>query len=187
MEALPHPDDVVRPLIESLELSGVLDKVAEEHALSLSRDPEWSTPRHIHAHTLVQAFAHGVLSADPWHKGYKVPPGLDGVLNWIAFKVQEEFKDELVPSLSLNEIKERFARWGAEHPQFLKWNEPETPGTIVAISSRYSPVPEFRDFIDLGALVHNAALYIRMERRENDRFEAEFRKDHPELSATDPR
>lgn len=180
MDPMPHPDDLVRPLVESLELSGVLDKVAAEHDARLGADPEWSAKRHIHVSTLVQAFAHGVLSSDPWHKGYRVPPGLDGVLNWIAFKVQEEFKDCLVPELSLIEIVERFERWGAEHPQFQKWNECDAPGTVISIVSRYSDTPDCRQFIDLGALVRNAAIYIRTDRRENDRFEERFRKEHPE-------
>lgn len=181
MNEHPNPDDLVRPIVEGLELSGILDQVAEAHQLTLQANPEWSTPRHVHVHTLVEAFAHGVLAADPWHKNYKVPPGFEGVLNWIAFKIQEEFKDNLVPKLSLIEIKERFQKWGEEHPQFLKWNEPATPGTVIGVVSRYSLTPEERDFIDLGALVHNAALYIRTDRRENDRFEERFRKEHPEV------
>lgn len=180
MDQPQNPDDLVRPIIESLEFSGVLDQVDKAHQLSLQADPEWSTPRHVHVHTLVEAFAHGVLAADPWHKGYKIPPGFEGVINWIAFKIQEEFKDEEVPKLSLIEIKERFDRWGHEHPQFLKWNVPETPGTVVGIVSRYSAIREERDFIDLGALVHNAALYIRTDRRENDRFEERFQQQYPD-------
>lgn len=180
MDPKPHPDDLVRPIVESMALSGAFEQADKEHQLSLRADPEWSAPRHVHVHTLVAAFAHGVLAADPWHKGYKVPPGFEGVINWIAFKIQEEFKDEEVPKLSLIEIVERFKRWGEEHPQFLKWNEPATPGTIIGVVSRYSNTPEARDFIDLDALVHNAALYIRTERRENDRFEEVFKKKYPE-------
>jgi hypothetical protein len=180
MDPIPHPDDIVRPIVESMALSGIFDQVGKAHQLSLRADPEWSTPRWVHVHELVQAFAVGVLRADPWHKGYKVPPGFDGVINWIAFKVQEEFKDKEVVKLSLIEIKERFKRWGEEHPQFMKWNESPTPGTVVSIVSRYSVTPEERDFIDLGALVHNAALYIRTDRRENDRFEERFRQKYPD-------
>lgn len=180
MDTQPHPDDLVRPIIEGMALSGVFDEVDKTHQLSLQADPEWSTPKWVHVSELVIAFAAGVLRADPWYKGYKVPPGFDGVLNWIAFKVQEEFKDQEVTKLSLIEIKERFKKWGEEHPQFLKWNESPTPGTIIGVVSRYSATPEARDFIDLDALVHNAALYIRTDRRENDRFEERFKRDHPE-------
>lgn len=173
MNDAPHPDDVVRPIIESLELAGSLDELMAKHERAVRADPEWATPKHTHCHDLVVAFAAGVLRADPWHHGYKVPPGFDGVLNWIAFKVQEEFKDEVVV-LSLVEIKERFKRWAEEHPQFLKWNEPEDPGTVVGIVSRYTAIPNKRDFIDLGAIVHNATLYIRDDRRKNEDFDRRF-------------
>lgn len=181
MDPVPHPDDLVRPIVESLELSGAFEEADKSAQARIMADSEWTTPRYTHVHELVEAFAVGVLRADPWHKNYRVPPGFDSVLNWIAFKVQEEFKDCLVPKLSLVEIKERFKKWGEENPQFMKWNEPLVPGTIIGIVSRYSATPEERDFIDLGALVHNAALYIRTERRENDRFEERFRKEHPDV------
>jgi hypothetical protein len=180
MDSSPHPDDVVRPIIESMELAGSLDELLAKHERALRTDPEWATPKHVHCHDLVIAFAYGVLAADPWHHGYKVPPGFDSVLNWIAFKVQEEFKDEVV-KLSLVEIRDRFKRWGAEHPQFLKWNE-APPGVVVGVVSRYSAIPNERQFIGLDAIVHNAILYIRDKRRKDEAFDLAFDKKYGHLN-----
>lgn len=173
-------DDELKPIAEGLAFSGALDKAVNSHNAKLQADPEWSTKKWTHVHTLVTAFAHGVLTADRWHKKYTIPPGLESVLNFIAFKTQEEFKDTQVVQLSLCDIEKRFWAWGNEHPQFRKWNEPVDPGTVIGIVTATTPIQEGRDFIDLGALVRNASVFIRDERRANDAFDVEFKKRHPE-------
>lgn len=182
MKMDPTPDDL-QNVAESLELGGVLDEVRAEHRKGLARDTEWSTPRYTHVCEIVRAFVMGVLSADPWYKGYRLPADFEGVVNLIAFKVQKEYGEEDVVMLSLLELEEKLTRWAEEHPAYLKWNEPEEPGVIIRVVTRNSPTPDHRDFIDLGALIRNAAVYLRNERRRWDASEVEFEARHKDHEA----
>ncbi len=170
---MPTEEEAKR-IAESLELDGTLDEVERQHAEGLRKDPEWSTPKYVHVAELLTSFAVGVLSADPYHKGYKVPPDYEAVVNWIAWKIREKFGGEEVVKISLMEIREWFLAWGNENPAFRKWGEPKDPGTIVGVVSRYSSTPTERDFISLEVIAHNAALYIRNQRRKNANFDYAF-------------
>ena len=169
-----RPDDVLEAIAESALLNGLLDEADEIQARKLAADPEWNTPKSLHAKDLVEAFAVGVIRADCWHRGYKLPPDFEGVVNWIAFNVQHEFADEVV-QLSLLDVERLFWEWANQHPAFLKWNETDK---LVGVVHRNAPLPEARDFIDLHALIRNCTIHLRTEIRERERFECEFEKEH---------
>jgi len=159
------PTEQFRPLAESLAFSGILDKACSDQDQLLMKDLEWATKKFIHVHTLLTAFMHGVMTADEWHHNYHIPPDFENVANWIAFCIQKRFGRTVVVELSLIEIEGLFREWAFQNPAFRKWNEPKDPGTVVGICSRYTPTPEERDFIALDALIRNAAVFIRNERR----------------------
>lgn len=111
-------------------------------------------------------FAYGVISADPWHKNYRLPENFEGVVNWIAFCAQHKYGLETqVVQVSLLELEQLYWIWAEEHPEFKKWNELNTTKKLVSTTHRYSPMLEERDFIDLDALIRNAINYIRNEMR----------------------
>lgn len=160
-------------IAEGALLSGALERAAEEQRRALEADPEWSEPRWTHLHCIVEAFAVGVISADPWHKRYRLPPDFEAVVNWIAFNVQRQWPhDEVVP-VSLLELEDRFTEWGNEHPSFRAWNE-SASGALVGVVHRESPVADSRDFIDLHAIVRNAVVHLRNQHRREDAFDREF-------------
>jgi hypothetical protein len=169
----------IEAIAESLELSGALEQATEQRDRELSADPEWATEKYVHVHVLLEAFAVGVISADPWHHGYKLPPGFESVVNWIAFNIQKQWPKEEVVQISLNQIKILFRTWANEHPVFLEWNEPKPGAPIVACVSRYTNTPDERDFIDLDALIHNAVLHIRAHHRACEAFDRKFAEANP--------
>lgn len=171
---MPSPDDELLPMAEKLEFDGVLDEADAANRTRLEVDTEWSEPEYVHVHTLVTAFMHGISTADPWHKGYRLPPNFEAVVNWIAHCIQAEFKDTPVPKLSLIEIEDKFRGWAMQNPHFRAWNEPKDPGTVIAVTTRYAPTPDERDFIDLDALLRNASVFVRNEHRRERDFEERF-------------
>lgn len=166
-------EDNLQPLAESLLLSGVLEDVIEQHNLGLKMDPEWNTAKYIHVSSILRAFVYGVLSADMWHTNYKLPPNFESVVNWIAFCIQRKWPTEEIPCVSILELEQLFREWAFEHPDFKKWNESPN-NTLISVVTRYSEIPDTRDFIDLDALLRNAAVYVRNYHREFERFDSDF-------------
>lgn len=164
-------DDInafLQQVAEDAHEDGLLDKANLANEVRLLNDPEWTTPNYIHVHNIVIAFAHGVLSADPWYHGYSVPPGLAEVLDHVARRVQERWKSE-VEQVSLAELEDFYQECIETSPAAKAWNEWDGPD-VVAVS-RYSPTPSARSFIDLGALVRNAAVCVRDQWRREKAFE----------------
>jgi hypothetical protein len=159
-------------------LGGAFQEATELAWRAQEQDTEWNLPRWTHVHTLVEAFALGVVSADPWHHAYTLPPGFAEVVNHIAARLQAKHGRECVVQVSLIEVEEDFMAWGMEHPQFRQWNEPPD-GALVRVVTRYTDTPGVRDFIDLHALVRNAVVWLRNERRREDAFDADRRASRP--------
>jgi len=167
-------------IAEKVVLDGTIDAALENTNTRLAADSEWSRPQYTHVHVILESFVVGVISADPWTLKYALPPDFEGVVNWIAFKIQERWKEDEVVEVSLLELERLFMEWGEQHPSFRKWNEPEDPTQMVGVVSRYSKTPEQRDFIDLHALVRNAAVHLRDKRRHDAAFEKAFANRYPD-------
>ena len=161
-------------IVQDLHWKGVLDEMSEDAARRMGADPEWAQPRWIHVHTIVTAFMVGISAADCWHYGYKLPPNFESVVNWIAHCVQEKWPKEEVAELSLMELRKLLDGWAVQHPDWKLWNEGPEGSPPVAVVTRYTPVPDQRDFIDLGAALHNMCLYVRDQRRHDDAWETVF-------------
>lgn len=143
---------------------------------------------HYHCHTLVVAFAYGVLSADPWHKRYQLPPNFEKVVNVVAAAVFERWPTEEVVVIAPNDFAEFCRDTLKENEDFLRWNDwPGHPADSITFVDRYTPTPEARDFIDLDAVFQNVAVYLRDQARLSADFDARFEADHPELKNQDPR
>ncbi len=172
-------DEELQAIAESLTLDGTLEEVGRENDVALAADPEWADARHHHIQTLMTAFAVGVLEADPYYQGYRLPPDFSAVVDLVADRVARHFPGQEVPVVSLVEMKALYTEWASEHPAFLAWNETDV---LVGITHRYSAVPTERQFIDLGALVHQACLFLRESTRRADEFDRRFEAEHGELS-----
>ncbi len=182
-----HPDDQIQPLVESLHLSGALDEAMKARDQGLREDSEWTQKDWVHRHTLVECFAKGVISADPWHKNYRLPPNFEAVVNWISFCIQKHWEEHgEVVQTSLIEVSDLFHKWASENKDFLKWNEPEDPNTPAVVAScRYTPTPEVRDFIDLDALLGNAVLALRDKWRLDREFDRQFEEKYGPITGDD--
>jgi hypothetical protein len=179
--------DVLEPMAESLQLRGILDEVAEEHAASLRADPEWTTGYYFHQRTLIEAFMYGVTSADELFLPYRLPDDFSGVVNFIADRMHRHWNGEIVPRVSLLEIKGLFAEWAWEHPSYRKWCE-DPPGapTVVVVTAYDRPgdgPPEDRARVSHEVVGHNAAIYLRNEHRRTEAFDREFDRQMDEVRA----
>lgn len=181
-ERMQELHDGFEAMAEDLIFQGVIGDDEAQFQERFTSDPEWTEKKWTHVSTIFHAFVHGVISADIWHKGYALPPNFESVINWIAWCVQKEWPDIEVVEVSLIDIETLFRRWAPQHPEFRKWNEPNDPDQIVAVVSRYSDTPDERDFIDLDALFRNGVIWLRNTRRDDDRFEVEFEKNHGHLT-----
>jgi hypothetical protein len=144
----------------------------------LATDPEHTEKKYWHKAELIRGFAAGVLAADPWYNDYRVPPNFERVLNRIAIAVDAWKFDEVVHA-SLQDLRQFFHATAMALPEFVAWNETDGPG--IAFVSRDSPTPNHRSFIDLDAVFGNVINTLRNWKRDDERFETQFEKDHPEF------
>ena len=160
----------VKALVESLVLGGALDAASDTCVAGLLTDAEWTTPKYVHQATLLRSFVQGVLTADPWHHGYRLPPHFEGVVNMVAFEIQKRWPTE-VPQVTLWDFEQFLREVCPRHPEFVRWNHTDK---LVGIVSRDTPMPDERDFIDLDALYRNAAVALRDDIRQFEAFNRDF-------------
>jgi len=122
--------------------------------------PEWSEKRWTFKDGITSSLAKYAIRQSP----HDCPKGLERVIGYLDACLSKlfEFDTGGMCELSLNEINK--ALYDILYEQgisdFDKWNEGE-------------------DFIDLDALLMNVCLDLRMERRENDKFDKEFEEKYP--------
>lgn len=139
-------------------LGGALDQAFQSAQKRREHDPKWTKPHPIGAHDFVEAFAVGVLSADPWYWGYRVPPGFEAVVNWIAFCVDRYVQSRthiMTSMISMLEFDRLLREWATENPTFQAWNDP-----IACKGHEGECMGRHRVFIDLEAVFQNAAHYM---------------------------
>jgi hypothetical protein len=125
--------------------------------------PDSSRVVTVHVHQLVQAFAVGILEADPWHAGYTIAPKLDAVVNHVSRCVQVRFPGEDVLSLPLGVIERLYRAWTEQHPVMRGWNRLGNPPPTEYLPL-HSSTPRARQFIDLDAVYRNAIAYLARTR-----------------------
>lgn len=152
------------------KLNQLIDQAADVQERRLWDDAEWTTPRFTILKDVVKAFAVGVIQADAWFVGYSLPPNFEVVCNSLCGAVETKFSKEDGKEISLLDIQAFYREFIDATPPCREWND--FPGE--SFVSRYSSMPTERTFIDLDALVQNACNCIRNDRREFDRFDAEF-------------
>ena len=167
-------------LVESLEDDGIFDEATRVNQASLETNPEWSRHGWTHLATIMEAWAYGVLSSDPWHHGFRLVENFETVFNHVSQRLQEHFaapeNQERVSQfgevveISLVEVKQWLGEWARECPEYVAWNERGGSG----ISHRYSETLDVPQFIDLGVPSHNAALFLRERRRHDKAFDRRF-------------
>jgi hypothetical protein len=105
---------------------------------------------------LTIALARGIIEADPFFRGYEPPPGYERVLRDFAAgfdSMEEENGAFYAPD---EEVRRNIFDFIHTHPICVGWNQwgGATADTI-AVTSRYSPRPKGREFIDLDAIAQN--------------------------------
>ena len=152
-------------------LTRAFDAAAQKSEERLWGDPEWTEQRWTHRKDIIRAFLVGVVNADGWFTGYTLPPNLETVANALCAAQVLKFKgDDESVNVSLLDIEAFFREFINETPLCKEWNEFPGSGFV----TRYDATPKQRTFIDLDALIRNAAIHIRTDRRDFDRFNAEF-------------
>jgi hypothetical protein len=133
-------------------------------------DPERTVTLHIHQ--LVNAFAAGILTADPWYAGYSIPPKLECVVNHIARCVQVRFPGADVVRIKLGTVERLYRAWTEQHAVMRGWNRQGKPEPTEVLTSR-SPIPSARQFIDLDAIYRNAIAILARDSDEAAQAPAE--------------
>lgn len=155
----------------------------------LADNKEWSTPRATFIKQIIAAFASNAITLSP----YTVPENLETILKYLDRCLTSELLKngdnsgfDQMYNLSLCDINRLLYAVLYDLEQIKAWNEPKNKtADKIVFTSRDSAKPDpDDDFIDIGALFHNTCLTIRSERREFDRFDAEFEKNwqkkHPD-------
>ena len=166
-----------------LTFDEMMADTAVKHANSLARDPEWSNKITIHFHTVINAFAIGVMTSYPYYKGYRHPPNFELVCNRMAYLLSQEFDNQICDyeciEVSLLKLKGVYKRLAMSIKEYVEWNDigsPEGDGIVTRYDSTQRP-----SFIDLDVPPHNAVIYLRNEERNHKRFEEEFEKKYGKL------
>jgi hypothetical protein len=161
------------------------DAIAGANQLNIDRlasNPEWTDKEYYHIQTLIQAFAHGIISSYPYYKGYTLPPNFEKVMAYMADAIEKEFNYEIVPQVGLLKMKGVYKRLAMACPEYVEWNtigNPD-PNGIYGVSA-YDGVRTKPDFIDLDVPPHNAVLFLRSHTRENKAFDKEFKENYGDL------
>lgn len=150
----------------------------------LANDPEWNTPRWTNYREVVGALAQWAIrnTHDEICDGVVVdappfPPEFEKVLGYVSACLKPQFRklntcDPLVgcAEVSLCDINRMLHEILTieEFAPFTAWNTEEAMG---------------KAWLDLSAVLHNVCLTIRMERRENAKFDEEFEEKYGECCA----
>jgi len=154
----------------------LLDKTIEEAGQKaeqrLWNDSEWAEPRVTSLKDIVTAFLVGTISADAWFDNYSVPSNFEIVANALSGAVMSKFGPGEFPNVSLLDIEAFYHEFIDATPLCREWNDFPGSGFV----TRYDATPKHRTFIDLDALIRNASVFIRDDRRTFDKFNADFDK-----------
>lgn len=129
----------------------------------LKDDPEWNRPQWLFPKDITGYFANWAVRQGDHHPH---PPNLEQLVGYLDACLRRRMDNgafgEVVAGMfkaSLCDINQALHEILMEEPVFVAWNTKECLGD---------------DWLDLDALLHNVCLSIRAERRESDRFDAEF-------------
>jgi hypothetical protein len=176
--------DVTANLEDLIDDPGKLDtlfqQADEANQRRLWDDAEWTTLRFTSLKEIVTAFMVGTMRADMWCDGYSLPPNFDVVMNAMCGAVVVKFGNAEFCEASLLDLEAFYHEFIDATPLCREWNDFPGSGFISATS----PAPTSRTFIDLDALIRNAAIYIRDDRRQFDAFNADFDRRHAEPADT---
>jgi hypothetical protein len=171
--------DVLVDLSEIEHVNGLQDAMdrATVHSETLTTDPEYTRKRAWHVHQVLNGIAVGILGADPWYRGYQLPPNYELVVNRFADAIQSNppgdmWNGEVFRALSLLDIRDWVRKTAMEIPEFVAWNE--TDGSEMNFITRDSSVPLERQFIILEAVFQRVMCVLRNWARDEDRLEAKF-------------
>lgn len=156
-------------------LEETIELAAKKTQERLSQDPEWTKKRYTHLHNLIIAFSVGILRADLWFKNYDIPSNFSDVLNHLAIKINNKWDLDIpVVELSLLEIEDLYREAMADNSHFKQWTSVKEGEPNIQIGSAFDSLGVERSSMDSDAIIRNASIFLRDERRKRDQFDAEF-------------
>jgi hypothetical protein len=156
-------DNSFQPESESNLAKDNIEATSPEHGedtprVRFDRDSQQS----VHIATIVTGFAVGVLKADMYFKGYRLPPNFSKVVDYVAERAQAmPWKTQMdsVVQVSMGELEKFYETCLAESPEAMAWSESGDVRSN-ASGSQIDSVPDRRDSIDRGTIVSHAIHYI---------------------------
>ncbi len=113
-----------------------------------------------HIHSLITAFAVGVMMADSYYIGYQLPVDFDKKINQFSLFIQEKFKKDfeiiLISYKEFNELVSFFLKENC-----IEWNN--WTGEKFSFTSLYDVANLTPSFIDLDGAAINATNYLQKD------------------------
>ena len=166
------------------ELEAAIDGMDKTYK-RLSRNEEWSRKAYTFRKDIIANFAHWAVRLSP----YDVPEDLGKVLGYLGACLKTYFPWDSNDMLQLSLCEINRALYEILYEQrvtaFDAWNHCKVGDTPeIQFSCQFDgPLDPDRDFVDLDALLHEVCIGIRLERRDFDRFNAEFEAEQRERDA----
>lgn len=153
------------------ELQAWLDNTPAVHddETRAKNDPEWNTPIWLFVHDITGYFACWAVRQ---LKHTAHPPNLEKLIGYLYACLQLEWEklnaEHGMVQLTLCDVSRLLHSILMKDATFNEWNTQEGMGD---------------DWLDLHAILCNVCISIRNEKREHNRFNAEFEKEHGKLKA----
>jgi hypothetical protein len=125
--------------------------------MRFNRDSQQS----VHIATIITGFAVGVLKADMYFKGYRLPPNFSQVVDYVAERAQAmPWKTQMdgVVQVCMGELEKFYETCLAQSPEAMAWSD-GGDNRPHACGSQYGS-PDRRDSIDPGTVVSHAIHYV---------------------------
>lgn len=169
-ESLFTEDGFINPVAQN-KLENAIKNMKPSYE-RLANDHEWSAKRWTFIKEILGSFAKYSIQLSP----YGMPENLEKVLKYLEACLRKSYEWDVVEGkhwaqISLCEINKMLHDILGDFNLVLEWNEKKK-------DTRRDPDDPDTDFIDIHALFHQVCIDIRTDRREFDRFNEEFERNH---------
>lgn len=161
--ASPEPGSPPEPIRNEEDFKKAIDRAATDQELGLRKAAYLNQLTPIPVSKLLLAFVSGVLISDPWFRRYTLPHGFNGVVNYVAFRLDHKYESKplRMVDISILGASDELISIAMDHPEFPKWFE----GDEIVFTHALEPVKDRRQSMDLDAVKTNIRLWLTDYRR----------------------
>ena len=156
-------DSTHNTLRNKKDLEQAIERAVSQPQTELRKNPYLNEPTLFPVSKLLLAFVNGVLLADPWFRRYTLPRGFNGVVNYVAFRLDHKYEAKTLRmvDISIMAAVDELILIAMDHPEFPKWFD----GDEISFTHALAPVTDRRQSMDLDAVKTNMRLWLTDYRR----------------------